>query len=103
MQNLIIFLFGTSGLVFILNKSSMFKPIREYITKKHYEKQSKNRILGFFSDLFSCSLCMGFWASIPMFLIIYNDLHNKMILPLMMCGALVSYLISSISEMINRK
>jgi len=103
MINFIIFLFATSGFVFILNKSSLFKPIREFITKKHYEKQSKNKILGFLHDLFSCSLCMGFWVSIPIFLIIYSEDSLKIMFPLMLSGSMVSYLISSIIEMINRK
>ena len=52
------------GLMFILKYGSILAPIRNRLTK-----------IDFFRELFSCSLCLGFWAGLATGLITSTSPH----------------------------
>lgn len=57
-----LFIFATCGLVWITNKSKLFKSVREFFTKKHLADKT-NQFYWFMSSLFECSGCMSVWAA----------------------------------------
>lgn len=67
-ENLIIFILATAGLVWILNKSKLFKGWREFLSLK--VKASKNILWWFLDSIHSCSGCMGVWAGLIVYVLI---------------------------------
>lgn len=94
-MDFVIFIISTSGLVLILNKSVLFKPLRNYISS-----QKENLFWWFLNSLFGCSLCMGVWVSIPVWFIQKTDLY---FISYAFAGALMAHIFSILTEMINRK
>lgn len=62
MKELILFILSTAGLVWTLNKSKLFKGLREWISER-YLKNQDNLFWWFSHSLFDCSGCMGVWMS----------------------------------------
>ena len=60
-MTLLFALLSCSGLTFIFKYGSIFKWVREPLC----------RII-FFKELFSCSLCLGFWSGIVVALFLYS-------------------------------
>jgi hypothetical protein len=74
---MIIDLLTIVGLTTIITMSQIFRPIREWITKKSL----------FFGRLISCSLCTGTWAGLSFFFI---PEFAKPVLAYMALGAIAS-------------
>jgi len=99
MNNLFLFLFATAGLVWVLNKSKLFKKTREFFTKKHLANQ-KNKFYWFVSSVFECSGCMAVWASLPLGACVHYDI----LYPLYpFIAAIFSVVLISIWQLIERK
>ena len=62
----------TIVLVLILNRSSLFQPLREYLSKKWAD--GGNRVWWFFDEVFDCELCMSMWMAMAAVLIVVLDL-----------------------------
>ena len=62
MQDLLIFIFSVSGLSWIVTKSTILKPFREYITTKRIKYNFG--VLVFIDKLLNCYGCFGFWSGI---------------------------------------
>jgi len=52
----------TIALVLILNRSTFFKPLREYFTTKRNDSDSW--FWWFLDEVFGCELCMSVWMSV---------------------------------------
>jgi hypothetical protein len=64
MDNLLLHTFSCIGLCFILKYGSILSFIRNRLTKYKY-----------FAELFSCSLCLGFWSGLAIGLLgTYNPI-----------------------------
>jgi len=59
MEELCLFMFGTSGLTIIISASLLFKPFREFFNKK-------NPVMAFIYKLLSCTMCLGVWIGLTM-------------------------------------
>lgn len=64
-MNLLEFALTVTGLVMILNISSLFAPIRDYVKEAYKKRQIV--LWWFLNSIFQCALCMGVWASIVVF------------------------------------
>lgn len=79
---LIKFIFASAGLSWIVVRSNIFKPFREYITKerKVYQALSvtnqrlrfKSHVLWFLDSILNCSGCFSFWACQPIFFLLFS-------------------------------
>ena len=99
MKDFMIFILATAGLVWILNKSKLFKSWREYLSRKNKEKLEKNYLWWFLDSIHLCSGCMGFWAGI----IVYVIQKNKVdFLLYMLLAAISSVFIISLWQKIER-
>ena len=102
-MELIIFILTVSGLVMILNRSSLFNPLREKINLLHTANK-KSFVWWFLNSILHCALCCGWWSAVVVFVI------NLVVPPIVsqgfayMCiGALFSMLIDSFYRLIERK
>lgn len=98
MINLIIFILSTSGFVWILNKSKIFRPLREYISLKY--KKTPNGLLWFLDSILECSGCMGVWAGLIIYLLQY---YNIQIILYTFIGSYCSVFLISLLQSIDRK
>jgi len=73
MKDFIIFILAVPGLVWITNYSKLFKPIREFISKKYYKKS--NSLLWFLVNIFGCEGCMGIYAGLACYTLQYYHLE----------------------------
>lgn len=87
MTNLIIFILCSAGLTQILCYAKILENVRP---KK-----------GFFGELFSCSMCVGFHVGYVMFLLFWH--HGVTLFPHMLVGSLVFSLVSSFTSYILDK
>ncbi len=115
MEKLILFAFAAAGLSWILVKSKLFKPLREWLTLS-YQKQidvvSKGGILGikgiklyvlyFFNGIFNCEGCMGFWSACMSYLLIYKEL-DLIIFAFGFAGSIISLLIIALFNYFSKK
>lgn len=112
-MNMYIFLLSCAGLVLILNKSTLLKPVREYISKKnqmHLSIKTANNIFKyiwfwivyFLDKLFTCSLCMGFWSGALMYSWVNRGIDFD-ILPIALASAATSHLWVSLVQYLDRK
>jgi hypothetical protein len=87
MEKLILFILATAGLSWILTKSKLFKPLREYLTGSYRDQIElvaneglnfirgiKLYVLYFFDSIFGCEGCMGFWSGILNYLLIAKNI-----------------------------
>lgn len=115
MENLILFILSTSGLTWILVKSKLFKPLREYFTLNYNNQINNIELKGFNSyrgvklymsyflnSIFNCEGCMGFWSGLFSYLIIYGNISIK-ILPYSFAGSIISLILIGLLLFINRK
>jgi hypothetical protein len=72
-MEIITYILAVIGLVVLTNKSVFFLPIREFLKEK-YNNNTRNIFYWFFFNIFSCGMCMSFWAGIICYLPIYFDL-----------------------------
>ena len=70
-------IFAVIGFVWILSASRVFKPFREYLSKK-------SKILG---EFFGCWGCLSFWIAI-----IYYQIPNKEMIRFVLITVLVAVL-----------
>lgn len=87
-----LFVFGTVGLVGILVRSSLVKPLREYLTKKRNKKERFKERVGFFVWFFDsvlhCEICCGVWAGLG----IYGLMQFEGVIPeIIIFGLMGSY------------
>lgn len=115
MEKLILFTFATAGLSWILVKSKLFKPLREWLTMS-YQKQidvvSKGGFLGvkgiklyvlyFFNGIFNCEGCMGFWTGMVNYWLIAKSVDLG-ILVYGFAGSIVSLLIIALFNYLSKK
>lgn len=76
MLNLFIFILATSGLSYGVTQSELFKALREYVSKKHIEKniatEKRTSVLYWYlAEVLTCPFCFGFYSGIIMYLLIY--------------------------------
>ncbi len=96
MLKLLIFTLSTAGLSFAVTRTYLFKGMREYISDKAQIKNTKVWLL--LESLVTCSFCVGFWAGIMMYFLIYIISAEALYFPFM--GAMVSLLIVELSKKI---
>ncbi len=103
MDRIILFMFATSGLSWILTKAKIFKPFREWLTiRTDLVVSVKWRyafIFSFFDKLFNCEGCIGFWIGIMNYFLIYKKIDFD-IFCFACAGTMSSLLIIAIA---NRK
>lgn len=98
MNPLFIFLMSTAGLVWILNKSKLFKSTREYYTKAQM-KNPQSLSLWFISSLLECSGCCAVWACMPVGACVYFNFYY----PLYPCmAAIFTVMVISVWQKIER-
>lgn len=115
MKELILFILATSGLSWILVKSKLFKPLREYLSTMHQKqinlipvdgnglfKNIKLYVLYFFNSIFNCEGCMGFWVGMVNYWLITKNI-DLVILVYGFAGSIVSLLIIALFNYLNRK
>ena len=115
MKDLILFIISTAGLSWILCRSKLFTPLRSFLTDSYKDKiedisaEGMSLILGiklyfyyFFSSIFSCEGCMGFWAGAVNYILIYKSLDIN-ILSYGFAGSIVSLFIISLINLVARK
>ena len=82
MEMFMLFILASVGATLIVVYSSLFEPLRnlfsideqtyQTINTKQITPTFKQKALMFFSQLFHCPLCFGFWMSAVMYLFIYG-------------------------------
>lgn len=70
MEKFILFALSTIGLVTITNLSSLFKPIREFVSL--WAVTVPGFLSWFFNSILSCSYCMGVWVGLFISTAIYG-------------------------------
>ena len=81
MTELIIFLLATTGLTFITNKSTIFKPLRTWVSENYIERVNKKlidkekfRLLFMWAwaeGILNCGMCMSVYTGTICALVIY--------------------------------
>lgn len=99
-QLFVIFLLATAGLTFITNRSKLFQPVREWITKKYVEKENTRLMAGRkpYTTLFwwwahevsTCYMCASVYTGSIMAILSYLSLSLSWIL-------YIQYVFSSVS------
>jgi len=80
------FVLASVGLTLILVWSSIFKPLREAISKSKKKVAGKNgygilfNILKFTESAFSCCMCMGFWVGILLYYPIFKQFSYEILI-----------------------
>jgi len=82
MESLVLFLFATAGATNIVVFSKIFEPFRQLFWQDKDTVESietgqmrgslKFRVVMFFSQLFHCPVCFGFWMGAVMYLFIFG-------------------------------
>lgn len=98
MINLLIFILSTAGLVWVMNKSKITRPLREAISLKY--KTSPNGLLWFLDSILECSGCMGVWAGLAVYTLQY---YNIEIALYAFIGSFCSVFLISLLQAIDRK
>jgi len=97
-MNLILFILSTAGLTWILVLSKIFRPLREFITRKNSQKKS---YLGEFLDgVFNCEGCMGFYSGTVVYVLQYYNIEFMLYA---FAGSFCSLLFISIIKLINNR
>ena len=86
---MIIDILTIAGIVYIITRSSLFKPIREYIT-------TKNEVVG---EIISCPLCCGVYVGAVFFFI---PEYFKSFLSYPFIGSLASFAVYLILERLKK-
>ena len=113
MSEIFIFLTSVAGLTLILNKSYLFKPLREFITKKDSRtvldvnspkcgNKKINFIWWFLNSLFICSTCMSVWLGFMIYGLSYKTVDLNLFL-YAFSGSLVTTLLVSLIQFLDRK
>lgn len=84
------------GLTWIITESKIFKPFREYISKKN--KSKKNVFINFLDSILNCSGCFGFWAALMVYFV--RDIE---LIIYLLNGSILSIFALSLLKLINRK
>jgi len=84
------FILITAGLSYGLTKSSLFERLREDIKFKYLNKG--NGFWWALSHIFKCPLCMGFYAAIPAYYIVFDTI-DVLLSGYMFIGSISSYII----------
>lgn len=115
MEKITLFSFATAGLSWILVKSKLFTPLREFFTlsyNNHVNYVASNGVsvfswmklyfYYFLNGIFNCEGCMGFWSGIVNYLLIYKTIELD-ILCYGFGGSIFSLLIIGVFNNMNRK
>lgn len=97
-MNFALFILATVGFVLIVNKSKLFKPIREGATLIH--KKKKNLFYWWVDSVMNCSTCLSPYAGALMYLIQYFDLE---IVLYMFAVVTCTVMFMDVLQMIERK
>lgn len=112
-MDILLFVLAVSGITIILNKSALFKPVREYVSSKYvvkyldirdknYGLQKTNKLWWFPNALFTCHTCMSVWIGILAYSVKYNSVNIDMFLYSFSATAFTTVLFSLI-QMLDRK
>lgn len=112
-MELIIFLLSVAGLTLILNKSHLFKGLREFITQKDsrtvldinspkYGKPKFNFVWWFLNSLLSCSTCMSVWMGFLIYGLSYKTFDLNLFL-YAFSASLITALLISLIQTLDRK
>ena len=93
------FILITAGLSYGLTKSTLFEKTREDIRFKYLNKGGA--LWWTFYHVSKCPLCMGFYAAIPAYFLVFNRL-DVMLAGYMFIGSITSYIIYLIIEKLER-
>jgi hypothetical protein len=80
------FILASTGLTLIFTWSSIFKPLREAISKKKEKVAKENgynisfKLLKFIEGIFSCCMCMGFWVGIFLYYPIFKQFTYEILI-----------------------
>jgi len=113
MTEIFIFLTSVTGLTLILNKSHLFKPLREFITRKDnrtvldvnspkYGSKKFNFIWWFLNSLFTCSTCLSVWLGFMIYGLSYKTVDLNLFL-YAFSASLVTTLLVSLIQYLDRK
>lgn len=97
-MDLLLFIFATAGLTWILVLSSSFRPFREYITRKN--KSKKNVINSFLDGILNCEGCFGVWAGGVVYILQYYKIE---IVLYCFAGSFCSLFLISLLKAVSRK
>lgn len=112
MQSFLILILAISGLSWAITKSSVLKPLREYISKERifYISCIKNphsfiftikyTSYSFLDSLMGCENCMGFWSALICYLL--HKYHLDIIL-FAFAGTMICGLVIGLINFLNKK
>lgn len=84
MEKIIIFILCTSSISWIVVRSKLFQPLREYVTTKRIkaDKSSGNfvrSIWDYLDGLFSCVGCFGVYSGLASYCLLYQSISVETI------------------------
>ncbi len=112
MEKLILFMFATSGLSWIIVKSKLFKSQREFITSMYLSSikgvesggifaKIKYKLLWSLNEITNCEACMGFWSGAINSILIYRQI-NELTFVYGFAGSIINLLIISLNKFLNK-
>ena len=97
-MHLLLIILALVGLTWILVKSTLFKPIREFISKKNTNKG--NIFIRFLDSIMNCEGCMGFWAAGVVYVLDYFKIEIALYC---FAGSFCSVFMMALLKMVNSK
>ncbi len=112
MEKLLLFIFATSGLSWIVVRGKLFKSFREWLTTCYINSMKRMeagklfakvwyKILWFFNECLNCDLCFGVWSGAINYVLIYKKIDIE-ILAYGFAGSVISMLIVSLNKFLSR-
>ncbi len=95
----LLFILATIGVILITNKSKLFKPLRERVTRLR-TKHKDNKFYWWLDSILNCSTCISPYAGALMYVVQYFDLE---ILLYMFAVVTCTVLFMDVLQMIERK
>lgn len=108
MTELIHFILITAGLTYGLTRSKLFEVQRDRI-EELYEEYKGSTFWWAAYHITACPLCMGFWASIPSYLLVYKKIDVSLVdfitqgVGFMFIGSITSFIIYLIIQKLKIK
>ena len=87
--DILLVVFAVPGVVLITNRSSIFKPVREWV-RNEYKKRPDRWVLWFLDSILQCPLCMSVWAAMFCLAIMLSGLGIVLTIP---CAVTVNTLV----------
>jgi len=101
MERLIIFILSTGSLSWIVRYGSIFKPLRERISRKHadYNDSDPNSLIQkyywFIDSIINCVGCFGVYSGLFFYLILYRTISLD-IIAYSLSGAIISLILNKL-------